>query len=96
MRSLIELCPIVLRFINYPLDKGGLQDLIALCHREVGLKATVDFADAIKEMGFQYATVSGVTISVYDLTVPPEKDEFLETCRRMKSQKLNASIAVVC
>ncbi len=72
-----RIVPDVLRFINYPLDKDGLQDLIALCHRAVGLKATVEFADAIKEMGFQYATVSGVTISVYDLTIPPEKGEYL-------------------
>jgi DNA-directed RNA polymerase beta' subunit len=36
-----------------PLDKGDLQDLIALCYRRMGREAAVDFADAIKAMGFR-------------------------------------------
>ena len=73
-----RIVPDPLRFINHSLDKGELQDLIALCHRKVGIVATIDFADAIKSMGFKYATLSGVTISVYDLTIPPEKAELLK------------------
>jgi len=33
--------------------------------------------DAIKNMGFHYATVSGTTIAVSDLTVPVERDQIL-------------------
>ncbi len=73
-----RIVPDPLRFINHPLDKGALQDLIALCHRRMGREVTVKFADAIKELGFKYATTSGVTISVYDLTVPEEKETILE------------------
>jgi DNA-directed RNA polymerase subunit beta' len=72
-----RIVPDPLRFINRPLDKGALQDLIALCYRRLERETTIDFADAIKTMGFHYATISGVTISVYDLSVPPEKDEIL-------------------
>ena len=72
-----RIVPEDLRFINRPLDKGALQDLIAFCYRRLGGDATVAFADAIKSMGFRYATVSGVTISVYDLTIPDEKTEIL-------------------
>ncbi len=72
-----RIVPEELRFINRPLDKGALQDLIGLCYRRMGREPTVDFADAIKGMGFKYATVSGVTISVYDLTVPEAKEEIL-------------------
>jgi DNA-directed RNA polymerase subunit beta' len=43
----------------------------------VGCRLYVEFADAIKALGFKYATISGVTISVYDLTVPEEKTEIL-------------------
>ncbi|HOT93288.1 MAG TPA: DNA-directed RNA polymerase subunit beta' [Anaerolineae bacterium] len=77
-----RIVPDPLRYINKPLDKGDLQDLIAVCYRRLGPEAAVDFADAIKTMGFHYATVSGVTISVYDLTVPKEKDEILANAAR--------------
>ncbi len=77
-----RIVPDPLRFINRPLDKGDLQDLIALCYRRIDAEAAVDFADAIKTMGFRYATVSGVTISVYDLTVPNEKQEILGEATR--------------
>jgi DNA-directed RNA polymerase subunit beta' len=72
-----RIVPDPLRFINHPLDKGGLQDLIALCYRKMGREITVAFADDVKTMGFEYATTSGVTISVYDLTVPDEKARIL-------------------
>ncbi len=72
-----RIVPDALRFINRPLDKGALQDLIALCYRRLDADSTVEFADAIKALGFKYATISGVTISVYDLTVPEEKTEIL-------------------
>ncbi|HNT75020.1 MAG TPA: DNA-directed RNA polymerase subunit beta' [Anaerolineae bacterium] len=72
-----RIVPDALRFINRPLDKGALQDLIALCYRKRDTESTVEFADAIKALGFKYATISGVTISVYDLTVPEEKGEIL-------------------
>jgi DNA-directed RNA polymerase subunit beta' len=72
-----RIVPEPLRFVNVALDKGALNDLVALCYRRLGREATVELADAVKAMGFDYATTSGVTISVYDLTVPEEKAEIL-------------------
>ncbi len=77
-----RIVPDPLRYINKPLDRGDLQDLIAVCYRRLGPEAAVDFADAIKAIGFRYATISGVTISVYDLTIPKEKDEILANASR--------------
>jgi DNA-directed RNA polymerase subunit beta' len=62
-----------MRYINRPLNKGELNDLIGECYRRLGRAVTVQFADDIKALGFKYATVSGVTISIYDLTVPKER-----------------------
>lgn len=81
-----RIVPDALRFINRPLDKGDLQDLIALCYRKLGAEIAVNFADDIKTIGFKYATVSGVTISVYDLTVPKEKDEILNNATEEVSE----------
>lgn len=66
-----------IRFINYPLDKGALQDLIALSYRRLGREKTTEVADRLKDLGFQYATRSGITIGISDLVIPQEKVEIL-------------------
>jgi DNA-directed RNA polymerase subunit beta' len=68
-----RIVPEEMRFIDRPLNKGALNDLIGECYRQMGREVTVQFADDIKSLGFKYATVSGVTISIYDLTVPHER-----------------------
>lgn len=77
-----RIVPDELRYINAPLDKGALQDLIGLCYTKLGREATVRLADDIKSIGFEYATRSGVTISVYDLTIPQAKQGILEEAAR--------------
>ncbi len=70
--------PDELRFVNEPLDKGKLQDLVALCYRRLGEERTTEVVDRIKAVGFHYATRSGVTIAASDLTIPADKSRILE------------------
>jgi DNA-directed RNA polymerase subunit beta' len=70
--------PPQLRFVNDTLDKGDLQDLVAECYHRLGTEATVHLVDRIKDVGFHYATRSGVTIAVSDITVPPRKYEIID------------------
>jgi len=70
--------PDALRFVNETLDRGGVQDLVARCYRRLGAEATTDLVDRIKDIGFRYATRSGVTIAIADLSIPQEKEEILE------------------
>jgi DNA-directed RNA polymerase subunit beta' len=69
--------PDELRFVNKVLDKGALKDLVGLSYNTLGLEATAKLVDKIKDIGFKYATQSGTTISVSDITVPAEKKEIL-------------------
>jgi DNA-directed RNA polymerase subunit beta' len=70
--------PEEMRYVNEVLDKGGLQKLVARCYQVVGSDRTTDTVDEIKNIGFKYATRSGTTIAVSDLTVPKEKQEIVE------------------
>jgi len=72
-----QVVPESLRFVNEVLDKGGVQKLVARCYQKLGPTVTTDFVDAIKDIGFKFATRSGTTIAVSDLTVPEEKYEIL-------------------
>ncbi len=65
--------PDELRFINRPMDKGGLQELVGDCYRQLGAEATTETVDRIKDIGFEYATRSGATIAISDLVIPMEK-----------------------
>ena len=67
-----------MKFINKTLDKGGVRDLISEIYDTEGLKETTRIADSVKEIGFRYATQSGSTLAVSDITVPPEKKEYIE------------------
>jgi DNA-directed RNA polymerase subunit beta' len=66
------------RFFNGELDKGGVKDLIAEVYEVCGQEETCIVADRIKEVGFKYATRSGSTIAVADITVPPMKQQIIE------------------
>ena len=45
--------------INKPLNSKAISDLINISYRYAGLKATVIFSDKIKNLGYDYSTVSG-------------------------------------
>lgn len=70
------------RFINRLLDKGGVNALINRIYRDMGDKVTIDMVDAIKDLGFKYATLSGTTVAVADLTIPEEREDILSGARK--------------
>ena len=67
-------------FKNYVVDKSKLKDLVAECYhlfleedRQHGNEKTATVLDAIKRLGFHYATQSGATIAITDVRVPETK-----------------------
>ena len=72
-----NILPNEMRFVNKVLDKGSLKDLVGLGYNTLGPEATAKLVDKIKSIGFKYATQSGTTISVSDITVPAKKKEIL-------------------
>jgi DNA-directed RNA polymerase subunit beta' len=71
--------PEELRFVNRVLDKGAMQRLVADVYHLLREEGTPAVVDAIKDIGFAYATRSGTTIAVSDITVPKEKEEIIAT-----------------
>ena len=60
-------------FINGLLKKKGLQQLVQYSYLRNGLALTVSMLDGLKDLGFLYATKSGLSIGIYDLVIPKEK-----------------------
>ena len=65
-------------FINKQMDKGALKNLLAQIYLEFGGAKTATLANTLKNLGYHYATKSGVTISISDLSVPPIKQQLLK------------------
>jgi DNA-directed RNA polymerase subunit beta' len=72
-----EVLPEELRFVNKVLDKSGMQELVGEVYQLLREEGTPAVVDAIKDIGFQFATQSGTTIAVSDITVPQEKSEII-------------------
>jgi DNA-directed RNA polymerase subunit beta' len=70
--------PADIQFVNWELDKGGLKDLIANLYEICGEENTPEIADAIKDIGFSYATRSGYSLAVSDIAIPEEKSEIID------------------
>jgi DNA-directed RNA polymerase subunit beta' len=66
-----------LGFQNKAMRKRDLSELVFESYRRAGLTSTVQFLDALKEFGFRYATMGGVSIGVEDLEIPSEKSSLL-------------------
>src|SRR4029077_6845183 len=64
-------------FKNQVMRKRDLSELVFESYRRAGLASTVQFLDNLKEFGFRYATMGGVSIGVEDLEIPGEKSSLL-------------------
>jgi len=73
-----EMLPPQLRFYNEALDKGGLKALVGRAYLELGPEETAELVDKIKALGFKYATKSGITVAIEDLTIPADKMAILD------------------
>ena len=77
---LYEILPEALPFalINKVMSKKELRILVNESYRGAGIKSTVILGDRLKDMGYKYATLSGISISIKDMTIPSRKGEIIE------------------
>jgi DNA-directed RNA polymerase subunit beta' len=69
-------------FINGLLRKKGLQDLVNYAYIFHGNELTVRMLDALKDLGFAYATKAGLSIGVDDMLVPERKATLIDKARK--------------
>ncbi len=65
-----------------PFKKGYLGKIIAEVFKRYKITATSKMLDRMKDLGFKYSTKAGITISIADITVLPQKYEILEDAQR--------------
>lgn len=69
-------------FINEVMNAGKLEKITAEIIKNYDKKITSEFLDKIKELGFEYSTLSGITWGMDDLIVPKEKEKLLKEAEK--------------
>ena len=70
--------PRELGFQNYVLRKKRLSELVLECYKKLGLEATVQFLDNMKNLGFAEATRAAISTGTCDIKVPEHKKQVLK------------------
>lgn len=76
---LSEILPETIPFsaVNRVMNKKNVGELIDICFRFAGNKETVILADKLKETGFRFSSIAGVSICLDDMMIPETKGEFI-------------------
>ncbi len=65
-------------YINQQVDKSELAEIVAQIIKKYGIDGTPPILDNIKKFGFEYATRSGISWGINDLTIPVQKKNLVE------------------
>ncbi len=63
--------------INKVMNKKQVGELIDVCFRLAGNKETVILADRLKETGFKFSSIAGVSICLDNMVIPESKGAFI-------------------
>src|SRR3954470_8929012 len=77
-----QIWPAGLGFINFPVPKSKLGDLILNTYKLTGNQMTVETLDKLKELGFQTAFQAGISIGIDDMIIPDSKKEIVSESRK--------------
>jgi DNA-directed RNA polymerase subunit beta' len=83
-----EVVPEELRLIdgkpqyNKVIGKREVVELTERCYHQLGHYRTVVLLDDLKKLGYKYATISGISISVSEMKIPPEKKELIKKAQQ--------------
>ncbi len=81
-----EVLPKEVGYLNEAIDRDVLGRLVDQLYRKFGSSGTAAVLDDIKRLGFTYATQSGTTVGVTDVTVPKKKASILAEAERQVEQ----------
>ena len=77
-----DILPTGMAFYNYPLSEKGCGRVISDCYQVLGRPATLELLDQIKEVGFKYSTLAGISFGITDIRVPDEKEQILAEAQK--------------
>ena len=74
--------PDAMPYINETMNKRLLTSIISQCYKDAGNYETVVFLDELKNMGFEFAFKSGLSIAISDIHIPKEKQNIIDAAQK--------------
>jgi len=81
-----QILPSGFGFVNEVLDKKKIADIVKDCYKRFGHHETIVLLDKLKDIGFEYATLAGISMGIEDLEIPPEKQSCIEEANKELSK----------
>ena len=69
--------------VNVVCGKKLLGKIIKACIERHGFAISANMLDAIKAQGYHYSTVGSLTVSIYDMTIPPSKYQMVSDTEKL-------------
>ncbi len=73
-----DILPEIMPFYNNTMSQKLVGKVISDCYKIAGSSKTIDLLDDIKDIGFEYATLAGISFGVTDLKIPPKKQDIID------------------
>jgi DNA-directed RNA polymerase subunit beta' len=77
-----EILPKGMGFINEEINKSKIGDIISEIYNRFSHADAVKFLDDVKVLGFEEATLAGISISINDIQIPVQKDKVIASAKR--------------
>ncbi len=87
-----EIFPEEFEFYNDIVKKSTLEKLTIELYSKYGNSKTVEVLDKLKNLGFEFATLSGISIGIGDLEIPTNKESIIADAEK-RVDEINARFA---
>ncbi|MFA5060397.1 MAG: DNA-directed RNA polymerase subunit beta' [Candidatus Omnitrophota bacterium] len=77
-----EILPEGFGYVNETLNKKRVGAIISDCYKRFAQHRTVVLLDALKDIGFKWATLGGISIGIADLLIPKEKEDAIKSAKQ--------------
>jgi len=77
-----EILPDGMPYYNMPMSQKGAARAIANCYKRRGRGITIEFLDSIKELGFKWSTLAGLSFGLTDMRIPKEKKDIIDAAQK--------------
>ena len=85
-----------LGYINKAMNKKELVNIVDTCFKKLGQYKTVILLDEIKKLGYKYATLAGISISIDAMKVPPKKNLLIKEAKaKIKEIEKQAKLGLI-
>ena len=72
--------------IDFPTGRGELSKIVGKIYEKHGTSETSRIGDEIKSLGYKYSTLAGITMNLFDMEIPPQREEVIAEADKLVAE----------